>query len=196
MSTVEVKPITSFSSTSGVYALVDPRTNRVMYVGQSVDIDFRYRQHVNPNNYDTNREKRQWIWGLKAVGLVPKLIVIAECEWPASDDVEQQYIKLYKSNGQCELNLAAGGKYSRAVSKGGNSHRDDWFQLGLKIRFINRLIWEVVQDLGHIDGAKSMDLMLSVRNRLSIVMSRLEDRLVSMHPDWSDITKVFYGNDE
>lgn len=185
--------MTGFKATSGVYALVDPRSGRVMYVGQSLDIDYRYRQHVNPRVYSGNVEKDRWIAGLRATNLRPRLVVLSECDWPESDDVEKQFIKNYKTNGQCELNLAAGGQQSRAVSKLANSHKDDWFQLGRKLKTVHDLVVEAVSEVGDLAGPKASGEAIEIKRALDKFKARMEARLVKAFPEWADFARVFYG---
>jgi hypothetical protein len=193
MSQNVAKVAAEFRSVSGVYALIDPRSGRVMYVGQSLDIDYRYRQHVNPRVYSGNVEKDRWISGLRASGLKPRLAILSECDWPESDEVERQYIKNYKSNGQCELNIAAGGQQSRAVSKLANSHKDDWFQLGRKLKTARELLVEVVSEVGVLAGPKASGEAIETTQAVDKFKAKMEARLVKAFPEWADFARVFYG---
>lgn len=182
-----------FKATSGVYALVDPRSNRVMYVGQSVDIDYRFRQHIKPSGYDGNIEKRRWIAGLESAGLKPKLVVLAECDWPESDEIETQFIRNFKVSGQCELNLAGGGQQNRGVSKLKNSNKDEWFQLGRKVKAARELLLEIGQDAAGIAGPKATASVIEVTQYLDKFKARMEGQLIKAFPEWSDVARVFYG---
>lgn len=191
MSTSAVVP--EFKAKAGVYALVDPRSNRVQYVGQSMDVDYRFRQHVDPNVWDSNREKARWIAGLRSQGLVPKLVILSECEWPESDDVEKQFIRNYKITGQCELNKASGGRTDRGVSRLKNGHKDDWFQLGLKVKEARSLLMDIVAESGRLAGAKPMGVALQTVHMLDSFKARMEEKLFATFPEWADISRVFYG---
>jgi hypothetical protein len=188
-----VESLPEFRQKSGVYALVDPRSGRVMYCGQSLDVDYRYRQHVEGNGYAGNPEKARWIAGLRAQGLAPKLVILAECDWPESDDVEKQFIRNFKVNGQCELNKAAGGQQNRGVSKLANSHKDDWFQLGRKVKAARELMFEIVQDVGKVGGPKAASYAIEVMQSFDRFKARMETMLVRAFPEWRDISRVFYG---
>jgi hypothetical protein len=196
MPMTDVEPnLTSFVPTSGVYALVDPRTSRVMYIGKSIDIDYRYRQHLNSDSFDGNRAKHRWVEELKALGLVPKLVIIAEAPWPSSDDVEKQYIKIYKATGQCELNRASGGMGNRSASKLSNSHRDDWFQVGRRIKAVREEILEIAMEAGRLGGPKMSSLVLEASHSLDKSRPKLEGHLRAQFPNWDDICRVFYGRE-
>lgn len=61
--------------TAGVYALIDPRTEEVRYIGSSVNIETRYRTHINGG--DSGRKAiNHWIEELKGAGLVPLVKIL------------------------------------------------------------------------------------------------------------------------
>ena len=57
-----------------VYALVDPRTDVVFYIGITNSINEQLKQHINYK--DSNTEKRAWIQRLKEKNLVPSMKVL------------------------------------------------------------------------------------------------------------------------
>lgn len=61
-------------NTHSVYALCDPRTGDIRYIGQAVDIHQRYAQHLL--NKEENRAKVAWLSELKAIGKIPTLIIL------------------------------------------------------------------------------------------------------------------------
>lgn len=90
---------------SGVYALIDPNTNLVRYVGRSVNIGSRFTSHKSSSrDYPVNR----WIKKLKSEFKSP-LIKILEIH-PKPEKIEAKWIKHYRAIGQCDLNLHDGGK--------------------------------------------------------------------------------------
>jgi GIY-YIG catalytic domain len=177
-------------ATAGVYALVDPRTERVMYVGQSIDIDYRYRQHVNLSNHDGNSNKHQWVFELDRLGLSPVLRILAECQYHTADELERQYIRHYKSIGQCELNKASGGP-SGTSAKVLNVHADDWYQLSLKIRRARKLLTEIWEDSIRLAGAKGDTPTRRVWQALDKAIYKLEGIVRNVFPEWKDVSQFF-----
>jgi hypothetical protein len=182
-----------FQPVAGVYALIDPRTGRVMYIGQSIDIDYRYRQHCT-NLRDINREKVEWIWDLGKRALRPQLKVLAECTWPESDEVESRLIREYKAKGQCELNKIIGGP-DRKPNKFLTAHQDDWFHLARKIKYARDLLMEIQQDVFRLAGGPSESKIRGVITALDRCKSFFEHKLYELFPDWLDVARVFFGSD-
>ena len=69
--------------TTFIYALIDPRTGAIRYVGKADDPEYRLSQHL----IDDGREKSykaSWIRSLRAQGLRPLIRIIDEVlgtEW-------------------------------------------------------------------------------------------------------------------
>ena len=74
-----------------IYALVDPETNAIRYVGKTNTPILRFRQHMTPRLLCKKSHKNSWIIGLKARSLKPVLRILQcapeflwaqlECEW-------------------------------------------------------------------------------------------------------------------
>ena len=178
----------------GVYALADPSTGRVMYVGQATDIEYRYRQHCHPREFrESNRAKASWVTELAEIGLAPKLIVVVEFPTagisPEMDEAEVSTIRAYKVLGQAEFNIAPGG---RAISASAtvNAHPDDWHQLELDIRRARALLFEIAQEAGRLAGKpcrkKGQEAVLA----LDRVAWMLEGKVRKTYPEWTHI----FGN--
>ena len=80
-----------------IYGLLDPRTNRVHYVGQAVDPQKRYRSHLhNP----PNMAAAAWLNELKAAGLKPLLSILeAGLIGASAGDAEVRWIRRGLSEG-------------------------------------------------------------------------------------------------
>lgn len=59
---------------SSVYALGDPRTGEIRYIGIAKDVYRRYAQHLN--NPHANGEKNTWMDDIKGAGLLPTLLIL------------------------------------------------------------------------------------------------------------------------
>jgi len=103
--------MTAKKKISGIYGLVDPGTNEVRYIGQSLDIESRYKQHVR---YRKESAKHYpiycWIDSLLANGLAPRLIVIEHAPVDI-DKAEIYWIAYYKDKSCNILNIAKGGSH-------------------------------------------------------------------------------------
>jgi hypothetical protein len=78
-----------------IYALVDPRTKEVRYVGQSKYQETRYKQHIHSFDAD-NIPKQRWIDELKELGLLPVYQVLeAGVIWSSRFKREAYWINYY-----------------------------------------------------------------------------------------------------
>jgi hypothetical protein len=179
-----------FMPTSGVYALTDPRTNRVMYVGQSIDIDYRYRQHLDLMN-GRNTKIYNFISQLSREDLTPRLIILAKCGVEDMDRIEREAIAHYHGLGQCELNQTSLGLGNQCVSKAGASSRDDWFLLGRKYRYTIRLLSEIAQETGRLCGAGMMDRVLRINSKLLGLSEVFQDAIRSKYGFDRDLLDAF-----
>lgn len=59
-----------------VYALSDPRTNEIRYIGSSTNVYGRYAQHVYAYQSSANPVKRGWIKELLDLDMMPTLTII------------------------------------------------------------------------------------------------------------------------
>jgi hypothetical protein len=178
---------------SGVYALVDPRNSRIMYVGQSLNIGSRYRVHVDPDTYHDNLPKTTWMKDLRKAGLVPDIEVIQECAGPDElDAVERATIRSLKAEGQCELNITVGGD-SRAISKTASTSKDDWLQLGNKLKLAAELLDEAETMAYLMVGNKGSSKTRTAIKSLNKLRSDLDKQVHRAFPGWPQASRVFYG---
>lgn len=91
-----------------IYTLSDPRTHEIRYVGKTVNIEKRYREHLN--EYKSRTYKEQWIHGMKKIGMKPILEVLDIvndedwCYW------EKWWICMLKTWGIRLTNIGIGGE--------------------------------------------------------------------------------------
>ncbi len=90
-----------------IYALVDPRTDCVLYIGQTRNARNRYSSHCNPRRNDRGPRVR-WIWALKKINLRPQLIELEVVEEAAAAITEHFWISSCRAAGALLLNLTDG----------------------------------------------------------------------------------------
>jgi GIY-YIG catalytic domain len=87
-----------------VYALLDPRTNAVRYIGQTSQPQNRQRQHRSRNR--GNRPKEAWMLELRALGLEPQMRILEEvAETEFVMEREHRWLLQYIHDGADLLNL-------------------------------------------------------------------------------------------
>lgn len=92
-----------------IYALRDPETLSIRYVGKTVDPKLRLRKHCTrkENNY-----KFSWVTSLRERGLKPEMVILEELEVERDEEwqpYEQKWILFMRSLGFCLTNLNSGG---------------------------------------------------------------------------------------
>jgi len=103
----------SLTATTFIYALADPRTREIRYIGKADKPKIRFDRHVD--DAKAKREKcykSNWIRSLLAKGLRPVLQIIDEVlrtEWQAA---EAAYIQFYRDEGCPLVNVLSGGEGS------------------------------------------------------------------------------------
>lgn len=96
-----------------IYALCDPKTNQIRYVGLSSNGLERPKRHMYPSVLKKwgHLKVYRWIAGLKKLGLVPEILII-EYVQNKEELLESEifFISYFKSIGCRLLNLTAGGE--------------------------------------------------------------------------------------
>ena len=93
--------------TVSIYSLIDPRTNKVRYIGKTVlTLQKRLYHHL----YDkSDTHKCRWIKSLMQLNLVPIIQEIEKCLESEWEERERVWIAYYKKYGDCLTNCTDGG---------------------------------------------------------------------------------------
>jgi len=91
-----------------IYGLVDPRNNKVRYVGKTSDLKERLAGHIRDCR-KSNTAKNNWIARLLSLGFEPEIVVIEECEEKDWQERERHWISVYPNL----TNWTAGGDGGR-----------------------------------------------------------------------------------
>jgi lambda repressor-like predicted transcriptional regulator len=87
-----------------VYALGDPRTDEIRYIGIAQDVYKRYAQHLNSPHY--NGEKNSWMEEIKELGMLPTLITLEDdVDKGIIFDRENYWIQHYLAQGAPLVNV-------------------------------------------------------------------------------------------
>jgi hypothetical protein len=94
-----------------IYALIDPRTHELRYIGQTGrSLPARLTRHIRTAKDGTRAHMGAWIRGMLADGVSPELVVVEEHpNEQAADEAEQFWIEYFRSIGCRLVNRAIGG---------------------------------------------------------------------------------------
>ena len=97
-----------------IYALCDPETDLVYYVGQATSPKFRHRTHIlEAQSPDGISNKCIWTKGLLDRGMEPSLKVLLKVNKEFAIDYEKRMITYYKST---NINFTISDKVIRAAT--------------------------------------------------------------------------------
>lgn len=100
-----------------IYALMDPETNAVRYIGKTLTPKIRFSMHMCEKR---GTHKNNWLHQLRARGLRPVMVVIEtihdsdDNDWQAR---ERYWIEHYRSAGEPITNLDSGGNGGKLQSE-------------------------------------------------------------------------------
>lgn len=90
-----------------IYALLDPDTSLIRYIGKSIRPKERLQNHMNERSFC---HRSHWLQSLKARGLVPEMVILeeikGECPW---EEAERFWIARARSLGLPLTNNTNGG---------------------------------------------------------------------------------------
>lgn len=99
--------------TCQIYALVDPRTLRIRYIGKTTKtLDERLRGHVyNAIKREGTTHRDRWIQSLHTAGLAPEVVLVDSGVWDTSTFNEREiyWIAFYRAQNTRLTNMTEGG---------------------------------------------------------------------------------------
>jgi len=100
-----------------VYAIVDPVSNQIRYIGQTVNFSKRKSGHCR--TAITHRSKARvyiWLRSLYNKSIEPEFLILEECSVEMLDELEIFYMNYFKMLGCNLVNTTEGGKSRRGFT--------------------------------------------------------------------------------
>lgn len=94
----------------GIYALLDPTTNELRYIGLSKRINIRYKEHCKNTITKKGTHLFHWLKKLLNNNKFPILKILEECSIEKLAQQEKYWIKFYKDLGCNLVNHSDGGE--------------------------------------------------------------------------------------
>lgn len=89
-----------------IYGLVDPRSNELRYIGKTIDLGQRYRDHLKDK---TTGHRGNWLRSLKRAGVKPVMVEIEQTDQENWAAAERFYIAFFRHAGCNLINSTDGG---------------------------------------------------------------------------------------
>lgn len=155
-----------------IYALIDPRTRQIRYIGQTDDLTKRLQQHIMDKS---NTPKTEWIKGLLAANMRPDIIQLAQIEDEDNAHmIEYRWVYFGRKNGW-ELTNTVGMK------------SEDYYSLQ---GYFERLIVEMEKPEG-IQSAQHT--MADVKQELINILVNVLKGVYVLSPSRSKIVAFLFG---
>lgn len=93
-----------------IYALTDPETGRIRYIGKTVKtLAQRLKNHMVQRKHENPTHKNNWLNSLHHRGLSPGIVLLEECDGDGADE-ERFHVRLAKMDGLQLTNSTVGGE--------------------------------------------------------------------------------------
>ncbi len=97
-----------------IYGLVDPRNNKIRYIGKTIHPKNRLSGHISEcKNKKVIHHRAKWIRSILKLNLRPLIKFIKICPLDEFYKYESEYIKLYESNNLTNSDMSGSGNIGR-----------------------------------------------------------------------------------
>lgn len=164
-----------------IYALIDPTTHEIRYIGKSNNPSGRLNRHIKESLYGHNNHRHRWIRKLLSNNLKPELIILDECDEKDWQIVEQAWICYGFDNNWPLVNSTFGGDGLQGYSFSE--------ECKAKLRIIQKEIHSSVEYRKKI-GAKVRERYLNVEERKKI-SDRMKGKNNPMYGRCGELAPMF-----
>lgn len=93
-----------------IYALIDPVTSQIRYIGKTHNPKYRYSHHVAPSSLRKKSHKTHWISSLIEKGVKPLIRIVAQVDEEKANEMEIETIRRCRAMGIPLTNATDGGE--------------------------------------------------------------------------------------
>jgi hypothetical protein len=104
-----------------VYALIDPRDNQVRYIGSSVELEKRIRQHILDSrraDHEGYSACKKWIYSVLQAGYQPIVNIVEITIQESLKDAEEYWIETFLKSGYLLMNSKGSKGHPRTYTDG------------------------------------------------------------------------------
>lgn len=158
-----------------IYALLDPRTAKIRYIGKTNNINRRYSQHLRARTDQKMTPVKAWIQSLIKQGLKPNMMVIDSCDESRWANLEREYIKRFRDEGYDILNISDGGNqphWSNKICSINGKNSDSVKKKG--ILYVLRSLGSAIKEA---EKKGNTDRALFFKNVINIIKNAKDEKI-------------------
>lgn len=174
-----------------IYALLDPRTQDVRYVGQTVNPERRLGEYAECRAHRNVRLYR-WLDGLRRRGLEPVMRTLESGLSPVQADQQEAYwIRRFRAEEAPLLNICDGA--GRAITRALRTPKSEWLEVAQELARCREKVRRLKIRLERIAGKTSSRRLERALRELDHCREELEVLAVRHYPEWqAELTEALY----
>lgn len=179
-----------------IYALRDPRTKLIHYVGQTINLERRYNQHLRYSETTGTFSMADWFQSLRESGNHPEVAELEVCECATdANEREKFWIKKLIQENHPILNHASGGRSTRSSKNVDRTRFEDWIELGYYIKYSYETTLRTMELASKMLGKTSSPCrkIKTIINKMDNLKNDLDEIVCRERPQWNEATRVVYG---
>lgn len=142
-----------------IYALLEPDTDRIRYIGKANNLRKRYEEHCRLSNNTGESPRQRWLRGLLDSGQRPGIKVLErQVDW---EEAETRLIAYYRKEQSDLLNTADGGANPGHLNRA--SQKQPWAGMHTPLQYVQSCMITTIRSLERSEEGASKGQVLRLK---------------------------------